>query len=180
MDNSNVSDYIFAWSGNPYKVNWWDKNYTCEIPAGEPTGENNIPAILPEFPDSMLTLKQKLCNIRLQKMNKNISTEERAQLEQQEQSILNTISLLRTKWKSMTDAQRKEAFEKFWGKAIELPGKIIFNTIAPFVYILGGLVLVGTVAVGAISYILYKTKGGGLLTEEGRRITKTIATKGLL
>lgn len=132
-----VSGIFVAWQGEPWKpCHIWQKcNLTCDTPKGEPTGENKIPAILPNYPDSMLSLKIQLCHSRLGDVKDSNGNP------LSEQDILNKISLLRSKWEKMTSEERRRAISQF------SPGNILGNLLKP---IMITLVVAGGVGAGLI------------------------------
>lgn len=142
-----VGGYVFAWDGQPYSsgkydkdclegLHWWDDKKpclikTCDIPGGEPTGENIIPAI-PEkgFKYSMLTLKQMLCMaIKAADYDK-------------QQNINDEISRLREFWRQLR-SEEKWAFLK---RAGEYPGTIIGGVLKPILVTGGIITFIGVTA----------------------------------
>ena len=160
-----VGDYIFAWSGNPYKKNWWDKDYTCEIPPGEPTGENNIPGfkgITEDLP--MILLKQKYCYARLKLME--AKTDEEKQKAQEEcDKYLRYISELKQVYADYKAGKRRDLADKIVG----IPGELLSKTLTPIVKTIAVVGGIAVVLLGTIMYISYRTKTTQTITEMAKR-----------
>jgi len=145
-----VEGRVFEWDGTPWSCKIWAFDCKrvygggehCEVPPGEPTGENIIPA-LPDrgFPNSMLSLKQMYCYAI-----KNGDIEE-------QQRLLDEMSRLREYWRQLRSDEKKSLLDKVYGSV----GNVLWGTMKPFITAGAILIGMGVIAVGSIMYISSKT-----------------------
>lgn len=145
-----IEGKVLEWDGTPWSCKMWafdckrvyGSGEHCEVPPGEPTGENIIPA-LPDrgFPNSMLSLKQMYCNA-VKEGNQDLQRE-----------LLDKISRLREYWRQLRSKEREELLKKTYGT----PGAFIRETIKPII-IAGGVVMgILTISAGAFLYLSSRT-----------------------
>lgn len=150
-----VSGYIFAWDGRPYKKNIFSKELTCDIPAGEPTGENTLPGVRGVAEGKcMLRVKQEYCLNKL-KMLRTTNINEIKKLTENELKYLDYMSSIRKYWKERSEKRKKDLFES----VTDMPGKLLQKTlIKPFLLGLTGLVVITVTGASVLLYVIRKTK----------------------
>jgi len=145
-----IEGKVFEWDGTPWACKPWafsckriyGSGEHCEVPPGEPTGENIIPAI-PEagFENSMLSLKQMYCNA-IKEGDQNL-----------QQELLDKMSRLREYWRQLRSKERERLLKKTYG----VPGAFMWETMKP-ILIAGGVTMgILTISAGAFLYMSSRT-----------------------